>query len=133
MSTTNKNNALVTHEPTGNDNMTSLVTYQGRATTAVQDIMKCVVADNSMQKYTNENITLILWIYNNDSLRKYLLHDWIVDKLHITVAEDGTKKSRPVARHVLKTVLNAVQKGQDNCPITLGKVTFNLFLHYIMT
>eukprot|EP00957_Ditylum_brightwellii_P195083 14864378-Ditylum_brightwellii.AAC.1 len=71
MSNTNTNTALVPCKPIRN-NVTVLVTYQGTATTAVQDIMKCVVADNLVQKYTIENIMLILWLYNNSSLHEEL-------------------------------------------------------------
>eukprot|EP00957_Ditylum_brightwellii_P207596 15353675-Ditylum_brightwellii.AAC.1 len=117
MSAINENTAFITYKPTGNNNVTALVTYQGTATTDVQDIMKCVVANNSVQKYTNKNIMLILWLYGDNGLSKDLLDDWTVEKLHITVTEDRTKKSRPAARHVLKTALNALQKGQDNCLI----------------
>eukprot|EP00957_Ditylum_brightwellii_P164341 12511314-Ditylum_brightwellii.AAC.1 len=106
MSNTNENTVLVPYESTRN-NVTALVTYQGIATTTVHDIMKYVIADNLVHKYTNKNIKLILWLYNNNGLCEELLCDWVVDELHITIAEDGMKKSRPAARCILKTTLNA--------------------------
>ena len=36
-------------------------------------------------------------------------------------------------RKVCKIALNAVEKGADNCPILLQKLTFNIFSHYLAT
>ena len=41
----------------------------------VLQIMKRVVASRSEQRYSTENITLILWIYRNDNFRELLLEE----------------------------------------------------------
>eukprot|EP00957_Ditylum_brightwellii_P212186 15367052-Ditylum_brightwellii.AAC.1 len=53
--------------------MRAVVEYQGTTTQAFQSIMKCIVTEKSEEKYTNKNITLMLWLYKNKSLCKELL------------------------------------------------------------
>jgi len=66
----------------------AVIPYQGRPTLAVEAIMKRVVADNSNIVYRNNNITLILWLYDNDTYREDVLCDWIVEELHRADSSD---------------------------------------------
>eukprot|EP00957_Ditylum_brightwellii_P117288 8945363-Ditylum_brightwellii.AAC.2 len=50
-----------------------VVAFEGTTIQAVQIIMECVVAEKSEEKYTDKNITLLLWLYDNDLLRRELL------------------------------------------------------------
>ena len=54
----------------GVNTTTALVAYQVSASQSVQAIMKHVVAYISCDKYMNENITLLLWLFNNEVLQK---------------------------------------------------------------
>eukprot|EP00957_Ditylum_brightwellii_P162259 12354769-Ditylum_brightwellii.AAC.1 len=93
--------------------------------------MKNFVVDKSEEKYTNKNITLMLWLYNDVSLCDELLHDTFVDELHAVAEANAGTKRRPKMQHVCKKMLSTIQQGEDNCPLMLQKMTFNIFLHYI--
>eukprot|EP00957_Ditylum_brightwellii_P092506 7044556-Ditylum_brightwellii.AAC.1 len=65
--------------------------------------MKCVVADKSLEKYTNKNITLLLWLYNDDNLQEDLLQDDLIVKLHAVALDDAGTKHRTKSRHICRT------------------------------
>eukprot|EP00957_Ditylum_brightwellii_P011057 838417-Ditylum_brightwellii.AAC.1 len=111
--------------------VTALVQHQRATTAAVRKIMKNVVADKSEEKYINENIMLLLWLYGDESLHNKSLHNMFVDELHaVTEAGAGTKR-RPKMRNVRKKALSAIQQREDNYPLMLQKMIFNIFLHYL--
>ena len=99
--------------------------------------MKRVVAEKSNISYRNNNIILILWLYDNEEVREDVLSDWMVEKLHransLDSSSERTTRSRPAARLVCKQVLDNMNKVDNNCPIVLNKLTFNLFSHYLTT
>ena len=118
-----------------NNNTTQIIPYQGRPTHAVEQIMKRVVAVNSNTSYRNNNIILILWLYDNEEYREDVLRDWMVERLDRATSSDqatnGTRRSRPAVREVCRKALDDINKADDNCPILLNKLTFNLFSHYL--
>lgn len=89
--------------------------------------MKNIVAKNSSNKYDAENVKLLLWLYNDEKLREEILRDSLVDSLN-----EASPSERDM-RKICKIALNAVEKGADNCPILLQKLTFNIFSHYLAT
>eukprot|EP00957_Ditylum_brightwellii_P097208 7403541-Ditylum_brightwellii.AAC.1 len=111
--------------------VTALEQYQGATTAAMRNIMKNVVVDKLEEQYTNKNITLLLWLYDDASLRDELLCDTFVDELHAMAEANAGTKRRPKMQHVCKKLLSAIQQGEDNCPLMLQKMTFNIFLHYL--
>ena len=56
--------------------VTALVAYEDNATNAVQQIMKDVVSEASVDRYNSENILFLLWLFNFDSLSKQIIHDF---------------------------------------------------------
>ena len=115
----------------------AIIPYQGRPTHAVEQIMKRVVAVNSNVSYRNNNIILMLWLYDNEEYREDVLRDWMVEKLDRATSSDqatnGTRRSRPAVREVCRKALDNINRADDNCPILLNKLTFNLFSHYLTT
>ena len=69
-------------------NSTAIVPYQGKPTAEVQSILKQIVADKSRERYVNQNIIFMLWIFDNESLREELLHDWALGPLYAAAEED---------------------------------------------
>lgn len=118
-------------------NNQQVVAYQGRPTSLVEKIMKKSVGDGSNYNYDNQNITFILWLFDNDMHREELLADWMVSRLYEAQALDnvtnGGRSKRPNMRAACKEALSAMNKHEDNCPIVLPKLTFNLFSHYMTT
>eukprot|EP00957_Ditylum_brightwellii_P083135 6320770-Ditylum_brightwellii.AAC.1 len=85
--------------------------------------MKCVVADKSLEKYINENITLLLWFYNDDNLQEDLLRDDLVVELHAVASDDAGTMRRTKRRHICRTWLTSMKQGDDDtCPIVLEKM-----------
>eukprot|EP00957_Ditylum_brightwellii_P012840 970290-Ditylum_brightwellii.AAC.1 len=88
--------------------------------------MKCVVAEKSEEKYTNKNITLLLWLYDSDSLCKELLQGRFIEELHAVAEADANRNHRPKSRHICKTWLNNMVQGEDKaCPNILDRMMFN--------
>ena len=118
-----------------NNTQNALIPYQGYPTQAVEQIMKRVVVVNFNVSYCNNNIILLLWLYDNEEYREELLQDWKVYRLNRVASSNqptnGTKKSCPVVREVCHKALDDINKADDNCPILLNKLTFNLFSHYL--
>ena len=115
----------------------AIIPYQGRPTKEVEDIMKRVVADNSNITYRNNNIILILWLYDNETHREEVLRDWMIEELNRAVSADeeteATRKKRTAARAVYRKALDNINTVDNNCSILLDKLTFNLFSHYLTT
>ena len=74
----------------------------------------------------NHNADLTLWIYEKDEWREALLRNCMFEKL-ITVKTEGKK----VMHATSKYALNVMNRNDDNCPILLVKMTFNIFSHYM--
>ena len=75
-------------------NEAAIIPYEGRPTAVVEQIMKRVVAVNSNTSYRNNNIILIMWIYDNDEIREEILCDWMVERLNRAVSSDDTTNGK---------------------------------------
>ena len=113
----------------------ALVPYDGTGPTPdVLKIMKRVVEPKSQQKYTNELIRFILWIYDGDEvIRDLLLEEWFTIKLDWTAVEDHGSRSRKVTCKVCRDAIDFINKASNNCPIILPSLTVNIFAHYLTT
>ena len=105
----------------------SLVAYEGLPSNEVCSIMRHIVAKNSTEKYNLKNVKLLLWLYNEEDLREEVLWDSFMDRLN-----EASSSLRDM-RKVYKEALHVVEKGANNCPIMLQKLSFNIFLHYLAT
>ena len=114
---------------------TALVPYQGRPTDVVQSIMKQVVADRSRHKYINENILMMIWLFDSELLREAVLFDWAVERMIRADERDqeSSKTKRTYLRSECRALLLDVNKDDKNSPIILDKLTFNIFSHYLTT
>ena len=100
----------------------AIIAYEGRLKEVVEAILNQVVSIGMQANYENHNADLILWIYEKDKWSEALLRNWVVERL-ITAKDEGKKSMRANC----KGALNAKSINDDNCPILLGKMTFNLF------
>eukprot|EP00957_Ditylum_brightwellii_P073864 5612169-Ditylum_brightwellii.AAC.1 len=64
--------------------------------------MKNAVVDKSEDEYTNENINLLFWLYDNESLLDELLCNTFVDELHAVAEANAGTMRRPKLRNVCK-------------------------------
>ena len=108
------------------DATTALIAYEGRPTAAVEAILNQVVSTGTQGNYANHNMELIIWIFEEEQWREELLRDWMVERLHVA-AQSGKKEVRAVCKAALK----AVNRSDDNCPLVLEKMTFNIFSQYV--
>ena len=80
----------------------AIVQYQGHPSNAVEQIMKQAVAENSNTLYRNNNILLMMWIYDNEELREEVLQDWMVEWMNradsLDQATNGTRQNHPAVR-----------------------------------
>ena len=114
--------------------VTALVAYEDNATNAVQQIMKDVVSEASVDRYNSENILFLLWLFNFDSLSKQIIHDFFHQNLIGADKNNEGKKIKKVIRKVCKDTINALTpKGGNNCPIVISKFNFNIFVHSFTT
>ena len=111
----------------------AIVAFEGEATSSVQKIMANVVTETSGERYNGENITFLLWLFNDDTFREELLHDWFYENMILAEKEDEEKDIKRTMRAVCKNALEGVRKGASNCPVILSKLTFNVFSHYLTT
>ena len=123
-------------ERTANSNSQAIVPYAGRPTPAVQEIMNLYVASTSAKNYTRSNVQLAIYLFDTDAER--YLHSSFLDEA--VDADDldfslGQKKDgkRENLRKICMDQLLKVNKHDDNCPIVLQKVTFNVFSNYLAT
>jgi len=129
------NTAPAPHNDNHDNNAPSqaLVPYGGALTDTVQAIMNKFVAKKSATKYTNENVSLMLWLFDEDP-DEYLF-DWTLDAAFKAHEEDQesekTTKSRINLRGYFKSLLLRITKVDRNCPLILEKVTFSVFSHYL--
>ena len=114
---------------------TDIVSFQGRPTGIVQNIMDQMVAENSKIAYRNSNTLFILWLYNKEDLREEVLQDWMVEKLHIAANDDllCNNRKQTEMRRVCYEALEAINRADNNCPIILSKINFNIFSDYVST
>ena len=125
--------AIVPFVPFRQPNDGAIVPYAGRPTTVVQEIMNKFVSSRSVTRYTNENVLLMVWLFDEDA--EMYLHDWIVERMvkaHETDEEASTQQRKHL-RAVCKEALANVNKIDNNCPIILEKITFNVFSHFLTT
>ena len=96
--------------------------------------MKQIVVDKLNIKYHNNNIIQILCLYNNEEIKEEVLHDWIIDKLNRATSSGEamtaatTRTTRPAVRAECQKALDEMNKADNNCPILLNKLAFNVFL-----
>ena len=84
-------------------NSNAIIPFQGRPTTVVQDIMKQIVAKTSREKYDNNNINLMIWLYDSDTKNEALLYDWVLERLreaHKKDDEAGKGNKRTYKKNV---------------------------------
>lgn len=116
---------------------TAIIPYQGKPTLAVQSIMKEIVADRSKTRYNNENLLLLMWLFDDESLREPLIFDWALERMIKADDRDKNEGRNAAKRRALRaecrSLLEAVNKDDHNSPIVLEKLTFNVFSHYLTT
>ena len=71
------------------------------------------------QKYTyiTENLSLLLWIYDNYGIKELLLEEWFRIKLDEAHVQDIGKNLILGMIEVCKVALEAAKKSSNNCPI----------------
>ena len=104
----------------------AIVAYEGCLTAVVKAILNQVLSSGTQENYANHNSDLILWIYENYEWREALVR-YFMDECLITDKAEVKKAIRATCKDALK----AINRNDDNCPILLEKMTFNLFYHYI--
>ena len=105
---------------TANDNSQAIIPYVGRATPAVQD----------------NNVNLVLHLFDTNAER-HLHHSFIDDAMDADALDSswGLKENgtQPNLKKLYMDRLLKVNKQDDNCPIVLQAVTFNVFSNYLVT
>jgi hypothetical protein len=97
----------------------------------VMQIMKRVVSVRSEEKYRNENVTFLLYIHDNASIKDTLLEEWFITKLQDAELEDGTSSRCLAMRRECKEALHTISMHGNNCPIILPAITFTIFSDYL--
>lgn len=112
---------------------TALIPYDGNPTPEVQKIMQQIVADKSKAKYVNENVNLMLWLFDSDNLREETIYDWALERMVKADDQDREKSSGAglQIRSECRTMLSVVTKVNKQSPIILDKLNFSIFSHYL--
>ena len=106
----------------------AIIAFEDQPTQQVAAILKNVIADRTEKAYATHNTTLLLWLYDDETLRENILKDWMVEALH-----QAKQSSRSHMKKACKKALMDMDKTYDKCPIVLEKLTFNVFSHYVST
>ena len=90
----------------------AIIPFQGRPTTVVQDIMKQIVTKISREKYDNNNINLMIWLYDSDTKNEALLYDWVLERLREAHKKDDEagKGKQMYLREECRLLLSNVNK-----------------------
>ena len=104
----------------------------------LDDIMKGVVANSSMNQYTARNVNFILWLYEHKSYR-YLIKPSIFDAMNI--AKEGYEDKRlnkvqygMALRGMIKLSLEQMdRKDPLTCPIKLQNLNFTIYSEYLLS
>ena len=92
--------------------------------------MNNFVTKTSKRCYTNENVLLLIWLFDEDA--EMYLHDWVVDQAYKADEEDREeekknprKEGKKILRHKLRQVfresLERPNHHDRNCPVILQK------------
>ena len=117
-----------------NANNQAIIPYAGRQTLDVQVIMNLFVARTSVENYMRNNVNLMLHLFDVNA--ETHLHDSIIDEakdadeLDFTLDQKENGK-RSHLRALCKDRLSKVNKHNNNCPIILETITFNVFSNYL--
>ena len=57
------------------DRSDAIISYEGRPTSTVEEIMKQVVATGTQGNCNDHNVDIVLWLYDSEDLREELLSD----------------------------------------------------------
>ena len=103
--------------------------------------MNNFLTKTSKKCYTNENVLLMLWLFDMNA--EEYLHDWVVEKAwkandrdeeeNESARKKGKKPMRHNLRQVFREALERSNQHNQNCPVILQRLTFNLFSHYVTT
>ena len=88
----------------------AIVAFEGEATSSVQKIMANVVTETSGERYKGENITFLLWLFNDDTFRKELLHDWFYENMILAEKEDKERDKKKQCVPFVKMLLRVFVK-----------------------
>ena len=103
--------------------------------------MRHVVLPKTKEGYLNRNVNLVLWLYDNEAICKEFLKAWMVDAMNtadnldkalVSLQQHQSRKRANLRKHV-KEALRVMNKSDDNCPLILEKMSFNIFSHYSST
>ena len=107
---------------------TAIIAYEDKPTQEVAKILRNIVTERTEKGYATNNAALILWLYDDESMRENLLKDWMVELLH--QAKESGRKAMKKACH---EAFNQMDRTNDQSPIVLEKMTFDILSHYIST
>ena len=106
----------------------AIVAYEGPTTAVFECVLSQVVSSGTQGNYAYHNVDLLLWIYEREECREELLRGWMVERI-IAAKEKGKKEMCATCKAALKEF----NKIDDNCPIVLDRMEFNVFYYYIST
>lgn len=90
------------------------------------------VDDKAKDGYSNENADFALYLFNSD-LKDELLQPWFIEGLENAkdVAGSNEKKQDSTMRKYAKSVMLDVHEDENNCPIFLKKLGFEVYSEYL--
>jgi hypothetical protein len=104
-----------------------IVYNQASPSDEVMQIMKRVMSVRSEEKFRNGNVTFLLYIYGNASIKDTLIEEWFITKIQDAELEDGTSSRCLAMRRECKEALNVISMYGNNCPIVLPAITLTIF------
>src|SRR5210317_1365811 len=99
------------------------------------ETMRLLVFDSTKATYTQEHLKFITYLYNLDA--DEFISDWVLDDFHNAPhdkdqEEARTNRNRRHLRECIRRHLFSMNWFDKNCPIVLAKVTYTLFLGYML-
>ena len=103
-----------------------------KQTAAVKEVMGMCVDEKAKDCYANENADFALYLFYSD-LKEELLEEWFIDGLENAknVAGSNKKRQDTVMRKYAKSIMLEVHEDEDNCPIYLKKMGFEVYSEYL--
>ena len=103
-----------------------------KQTTAVKEVMGMCVDEKAKDCYANENADFALYLFYSD-LKEELLEEWFINGLENAknVAGSNKKRQDSAMRKYAKSMMLEVHEDEDNCPIYLKKMGFEVYSEYL--
>ena len=99
----------------------------------VRQILHRIVATSSRKLYNTNNVSLLLWIFENPPLCSLVVAPWIIPLLDAANKQEVVLHAKGSIWKVAKDAIKAMAPDLENSPILLENLNFEIFSKFIIS